>query len=312
MKSLKCFFLIISMPIFLVNAQESPKYSPYTLESTFQKLKSKYPFIEPIKPIVSIEIISKENIIYKEINDSKLKLDVYFPSDYKNKTFPTVLLIHGGGWLTGSKENQRIMAQNLALKGYVAITVSYRLGFEATYPAAINDIKDAIVWVKQHSKKYHINQSKIAVLGASAGAQLATLVGVTPNSGMFSLHPKVSNEIQAIINIDGIVSFIHPNAEEGTMASIWLGGSKESNFNKWKEASPLEYVNENSPPTIFINSSMDRFHAGRDEFVKILKHHKIYYEIHTLADAPHSFWLVQPWFNQALNYVVAFLDKIFK
>lgn len=312
MKFLKCFFLIISMPIFLVNAQESPKYSPYTLESTFQKLRSKYPFIEPIKPIVSIEIISKENIIYKEINDSKLKLDVYFPSDYKNKTFPTVLLIHGGGWLTGSKENQRIMAQNLALKGYVTITVSYRLGFEATYPAAINDIKDAIVWVKQHSKKYHINQSKIAVLGASAGAQLATLVGVTPNSGMFSLHPKVSNEIQAIINIDGIVSFIHPNAEEGTMASIWLGGSKESNFNKWKEASPLEYVNENSPPTIFINSSMDRFHAGRDEFVKILKHHKIYYEIHTLADAPHSFWLVQPWFNQALNYVVAFLDKIFK
>ncbi|MBG7610727.1 alpha/beta hydrolase, partial [Polaribacter sp. BAL334] len=186
-----------------------------------------------------------------EINDSKLKLDVYFPSDYKNKTFPAVLLIHGGGWLKGSKENQRIMAQNLALKGYVAIAVSYRLGFEATYPAAINDIKDAIVWVKQHSKKYHINQSKIAVLGASAGAQLATLVGVTPNSGMYSLHPKVSNEIQAIINIDGIVSFIHPNAEEGTMASIWLGGSKESNFNKWKEASPLEYVNENSPPTIF-------------------------------------------------------------
>ena len=312
MKFLKCFFLIISMPIFLVNAQESIKYTPYTLESTFQKLKSKYPFIEPIKTIVSRGIISKENIIYKEINDSKLKLDVYFPSDYNNKTFPAVLLIHGGGWLTGGKENQRIMAQNLALKGYVAITVSYRLGLKAKYPAAINDIKDAIVWVKKHSKKYHINQGKIAVLGASSGAQLATLVGVTPNSGMYSSHPKVSNEIQAIINIDGIVSFIHPNAEEGTMASIWLGGSKESNFNKWKEASPLEYVNKNSPPTIFLNSSMDRFHAGRDEFVKILKEHKIYYEIHTLADAPHSFWLVQPWFTQALNYVVPFLDKIFK
>lgn len=312
MKYFISLFLIYISLIFNINSQEKSIFPTYTIEATFQKLKSKYSFIEPIKPIFSREIISKENIIYKEINHSNLKLDIYFPSDNENKSFPTVVLIHGGGWLTGSKENQRIMAQNLALKGYVAITVSYRLGLEAKYPAAINDIKDAIVWVKQHSKKYHINQGKIAVLGASSGAQLATLVGVTPNSEMYSTHPIISNEIQAIINIDGIVSFIHPNAEEGTMASIWLGGSKESNFNKWKEASPLEYVNENSPPTIFINSSMDRFHAGRDEFVKILKHHKIYYEIHTLSDAPHSFWLVQPWFNQTFNYIIVFLDKIFK
>ena len=306
MKFLKCFILFIFMPIFLMKAQEIPKYPPYTLESTFTKLKSKYSFIEPLKPIVSDEINYNENIIYKVINDSKLKLDIYQPTTSKNKNFPAVLLIHGGGWLTGSKENLQIMAQNLALKGYVAITVSYRLGLEATYPAAINDIKDAIIWVKQHSKKYQINQNKIAILGTSAGAHLATLVGVTPNLKIFNSHPKISNNVQAIINIDGIVSFIHPKSEEGIMASTWLGGSKETNFKKWKEASPLEYVNKNSPPTMFINSSLERFHAGRDEFVQVLKHHGIYYEINTLFDSPHSFWLVQPWFNQTLNYVVIF------
>lgn len=312
MKYLRSLFLIFISLVFNINSQEKSTFPPYTIETTYQKLIKKYSFISPIKPIACDKIIGQENIVYKKTPQTKLKLDIYYPKDSKNKTFPAVLLIHGGGWLTGSKENQRIMAQQLALNGYVAIAVSYRLGFEAVYPAAINDLKDAIIWAKQKAQKYHINQEKMAVLGASSGAHLATLVGVTPNSKLFTTHSKISNEVQAIINIDGILSFIHPEAQEGTMASIWLNGSKETNFNIWKEASPLEYVNKNTPPTLFINSSFDRFHAGRDEFILVLETYKIFNKAITLVDSPHSFWLLNPWFHQTLDYSIQFLDTVFK
>ena len=95
------------------------------------------------------------------------------------------------------------------------------------------------------------------------------------------------------------------------VAGLWLGGLRDENFKNWKEASPLEYVGENTPPTLFINSSRPRFHAGRDDMVKILNENGIYSEIHTLEDAPHSFWLLEPWFQPTLDYTVSFLNKIF-
>lgn len=294
-------------------AQEKSSFPEYNIDIVYQKLRKEYPFISPIKSFKSKEIKSKENIVYKKAISSKLKLDVYAPKGDCKKTYPTVLLIHGGGWLLGSKENQRIMAQHLALNNYIGISVAYRLGFEAPYPAGVIDLKDAIRWIRKNAKKYQINPDKIAVLGASAGGQLATLIGVTPNSLIYGTDTSVSDEVQAIVNIDGIVSFIHPEASsEGKMAAIWLSGTKEENFKNWTEASPLEYVKAQTPPILFINSSKPRFHAGRDAMIKLLSKYNIYTEMQTIPDSPHSFWLVHPWFEITLNYTVAFLQKVFK
>lgn len=314
---LKTFLIFILVANFSFS-QKKEDYKTYTVESAFTSLKKQYQSITPIKPLDSKTITFKENITYKKTENSNLKLDAYLPKEKGKKTYPTVLLIHGGGWLTGSKENQRIMAQHLALKGYVAITASYRLGFEAVYPAGVIDLKDAVRWMRKHSKKYHINPNKIAVLGASAGAQLAGLLAVTPNSSLYKPNPKISDAVQAYINVDGIVSFIHPEAAaeskpgKTSMAGIWLGGEKEENFKKWKEASPLEYVGKNTPPTLFINSAQPRFHAGRDDMITILNEHNIYSEVRTIPDSPHSFWMANPWFETTLNYTINFLNKVFK
>lgn len=313
------FFILCFLITASVFSQEKEDYKPYTIENTYQKLKKSYPDITPISPLVSDKIKYKEDIVYKKTSTSNLKLDVYTPkTNNRKETFPAVLLIHGGGWLLGSKDNQRVMAQHLALNGYVGIPVAYRLGFEAKYPAGVNDLKDAIVWAKKHAKKYKINPDKIAVLGASAGAQLATLIGVTPNSPVYKTNSKVSNKVQAIVNIDGVTSFIHPEAAaeskpgKSSMAGKWLNGEKEENFKSWKEASPLEYVDEHTPPTLFINSSKPRFHAGRDDMMALLNTYNTYTEMHTMPDSPHSFWLVHPWFETTLSYSVSFLNKILK
>ncbi|WP_426478950.1 alpha/beta hydrolase [Chryseobacterium sp. CBSDS_008] len=277
-----------------------PNASPYTNEGTFEKLKKKYPFITPIDRPVPKNIRIDRDIEYTTINGTSLKADVYYPLDTSKKQ-AGIAMVHGGGWISGSKENEKYMAMELASKGFVVIAVGYRLADAAQYPAGIEDIETAIQWIRSHHKKYSLDKNKIAVWGESAGAQMATLVGV-----------KKKNNIKAIINIDGIVSFIHPEAEESTYAAYWLGGDRNTHLKTWTEASPLEYVDKNTPPTIFINSSQPRFHAGRDDMMKKLKAYYIPTEFHEIKDTPHSFWSAEPWFTETLNYAVDFLNKVLK
>ena len=312
--NLRPLFILIFIACFALDVQaQEHEIKPYTIQTTYEKLKKDYPFIMPVEPLKSDNIIAKENLVYKKIDKKEIKTDVYIPNNGDKRKYPAVLLIHGGGWLTGSKENERVMAQHLAMNGYTAVTASYRLGAEAQYPAAVLDLKDAVKWMRENAEDFQINKDKIAVLGASAGAQLATLLGVTPDSEIYKTENRnISDNLQAIINVDGIVSFVHPEAEEGWMAATWFGGSKAEKMDSWKEASPLEYVDAETPPTLFINSSYPRFHAGRDDMTEILSENDIYYEVHTLENSPHSFWLMHPWFERTLNLTVNFLDKVFK
>lgn len=313
MMNLSKILILLLLPIFGLNtyAQQKPEIRPYTIETTYQKLKKDYPFIKPIQPLKSDKIEARENLIYRKTETSELKADVYSPK--KGKHHPAVLLIHGGGWISGSKENQQIMGQHLAENGYVAVVANYRLSREAKFPAAVHDLKTSLSWMRKNASEFGINADKISVLGTSAGAQLATLVGVTSGNKKFTEDEYENlDKIQAIVNIDGIVSFIHPESEESEIAGLWLDGLQEENPQNWKDASPLEYVDENTPPILFINSAQSRFHAGRDDMLKILQKHQIYSEVHTIANSPHSFWLMQPWFEETLNYTVEFLDKIFK
>jgi len=277
-----------------------PNATPYTNEGTFESFKKKYPFVTPIDRPVPQNIGIDKDAEYKNINGISLKADVYYPLN-QDKKYPGIAMVHGGGWISGSKENEKFMAMELASKGYVVIAIGYRLADVAKFPAGVEDIETGIEWLKKNSKKYSLDRKKIAVLGESAGAQIATLVGV-----------KSKNKIQAIVNVDGIVSFIHPEAEESTYASYWLNGDRESNLKNWTAASPLEFVDKNTPPTLFINSSQPRFHAGRDDMMKKLKSYNIPTEFHEIKDTPHSFWSAEPWFTETLNLTLDFLDKVLK
>lgn len=279
---------------------QRPNATPYTNEATFEKFRKKYPFVTSIDRPVPQNISIDRNVEYAKINGLSLKADVYYPKDRSVK-YPGIAMVHGGGWISGSKENEKFMAMELASRGYVVMAVGYRLADAASYPAGVEDIETGITWLKENRRKYSLAKKKMAVLGESAGAQIATLVGV-----------RSGNEIQAIVNVDGIVSFIHPEAEESTYAAYWLGGDRTVNLKNWTEASPLEYVDKNTPPTLFINSSQPRFHAGRDDMMKKLKSFNTYTEAHEIKDTPHSFWSVEPWFTETLNVTVHFLDKVLK
>ncbi|OCB75902.1 esterase [Flavobacterium piscis] len=285
----------------------------YTVKSTYVKLIKKYPFIKIAEANKGVNDKQIENVIYYKDKNRALHLDAFFNTSIKNN--PGVIMIHGGGWRSGNKNQMRVLAQEITTKGYSCFAIEYRLSLEAKYPQAIYDVKNAIKFIKDNAKRFHVDPDKIAVLGCSSGGQMAALIGTTNEDLAFEdakYKSKSSSKVQAIIDIDGILAFKHPESEEGEMAAFWLNGSYEENPENWKQASALNHANKNTPPTLFINSSFDRFHAGRDDMIAILNQNKIYNEVKTIKNSPHSFWFFQPWFDETVEYTTQFLDRIFK
>ena len=285
----------------------------YTVKSTYVKLIKKYPFIKIAEANKGVNDKQIENVIYYKDKNRALHLDAFFNTDKKNN--PGLIMIHGGGWRSGNKNQMRVLAQEITTKGYSCFAIEYRLSLEAKYPQAIYDVKNAIKFIKDNAKRFHVDPDKIAVLGCSSGGQMAALIGTTNEDLAFEdakYKSKSSSKVQAIIDIDGILAFKHPESEEGEMAAFWLNGSYEENPENWKQASALSHVDKNTPPTLFINSSFDRFHAGRDDLIAILNQNKIYNEVKTIKNSPHSFWFFQPWFDETVEYTTQFLDRIFK
>lgn len=287
--------------------------SSYTIKSTYTKLIKKYPFIKIAQEAKNKNVAEISDVIYSQDKNRALHLDACFNTAKKRN--PAVIMIHGGGWRSGNKNQMKVMAQEIALKGYSCFAIEYRLSLEAKYPEGIYDVKNAIKFIKDNARKFHVDPNKIAVLGCSSGGQMAALIGTTNgNSAFDDVHnkSKSSSEVNAIINVDGILAFKHPESSEGEMAAFWLKGTFDENPENWKNASPLTHTGKRTPPILFINSSIPRFHAGRDDMIKILNLNNIYSEVQTIKDSPHSFWFFAPWLDETVLYTTQFLDKNFK
>ncbi len=294
----------------------------FTVYSAYIKAREQYPFISTVKPELPEGVVADDNIVYSKIGKRELHIDLFYPAEQKAQTYPGVILVHGGGWRSGDKSQSVPMAQRLAARGYVTAAVEYRLSTEALYPAAVYDLKAAIRWMRANAIKYKIDPEKIAALGCSAGGQLVALLGATNGLEKFEGpggHQNYSSDVQAVVDIDGILDFTKPesrlyddNPKKPSAAAYWFGGSYREKPELWKDASSLFYVNEKTAPIVFINSSLPRFHAGRDEMIEKLKALGIYYEVHTIPDTPHPFWLFHPWFEKTCELVVNFLDNVFK
>lgn len=292
----------------------------YTNFSAYQNTVKTHPEIRLVEEAPSKAVLEKRNIIYCERGARKLQLDAFVPAKKQKETRTAILIIHGGGWRSGNRTQHHPLAQRLASLGYVCFTPEYRLSTETLYPAAVHDLKAAVKWVRSQATTFGIDTGKIAVAGFSAGGELAAFLGSTNGISRFeddACNIPFSSRIQAVINLDGILSFIHPESGEGddsrstSAATYWFGFSKKENPQLWEDASSLTHAGAHTPPVLLINSSVNRMHAGRDDFRKILDKHGIYSEAHSFAGAPHSFPLFHPWFEPTVGYIDQFLKKVF-
>nr|WP_262908614.1 alpha/beta hydrolase [Hymenobacter translucens] len=299
----------------------APRDTSFTVHSAYVKAKKQFPAITIARPAVPANVRPRMNVTYCTLPGGReLKLDVFYPKARRKQRFPAVLVIHGGGWRSGDRSQHVPLAQQLAAKGYVAVTAEYRLSTEAKYPAAVQDLKTAIRWLRASSRKYPIDTTRVAVWGFSAGGQLASLIGTTNGDQLFDAggcYPTRSSSVQAIIDADGTLAFIHPESGEGddrkgpSAATYWLGASKTEKPELWHQAGALNRVSAQTPPILFINSGVDRMHAGRDDMIRQLTALGIYSEVQRFPEAPHPFVLFNPWFEPTLQYTLNFLSRIF-
>ncbi|WP_321288889.1 alpha/beta hydrolase [uncultured Sunxiuqinia sp.] len=328
MQSIVLFiFLCAASPLYsqIVTIDGIPKDTAYTPYSAWVKIKKDYPNVTRVYPDLPDGVKAENNIVYVTLPDTPygkrdLHMDVFRPG--KCEEYPALVMVFGGGWRTGSKEAQVPMAQKIAAQGYVTAAIEYRLSPEALYPAAVYDIKAAIRFLRANADKYGIDPNRIAITGSSAGGQLAALVGFTGNMEEFEGdlgNNEVSSNVQAIIDMDGILDFTTPSESLGdntpgkhSAGYYWFGATLKEARDKWVEASPMIYAGKDSPPILFINSTQPRFHAGRDSVISVLNTFDIYSEVHTIPNSVHSFWQVHPWFEETVDYMVSFLDRVFK
>jgi acetyl esterase/lipase len=291
----------------------------YSTRSDFANNLKKHPEIKVVADIPIKSVRERRNLIYCTLGKRELKIDAFTPKGKKN--VPAILIIHGGGWRSGDRTQHIPMAQYLAQRGFACFTVEYRLSTEALYPAAVYDLKAAVRWVRANASRFSVETSKVATIGFSAGGELAAFLGVTSGLTKFekgNCNTGASSSVQAVIDIDGTLSFVSPdswetqNVNKLNASAWWIGYPRTDTIALWTEASPLTYAARNKAPFLFLNSSIERMHAGRDAFAEIAQARGVAVEIKAFENSPHSFCLYEPWFLASVDRITTFLNGVFK
>ena len=208
------------------------------------------------------------DVVYKRVNGRDLRLDIYSPKSISHP-LPVVLWIFGNRWSRGSKNHPPPL--NRISHDYIVVSIDYRLSGEAPFPAAIEDCKAAIRWIRANAATYHFDPDHIGALGHSAGGHLAALLGTS--GGVAELegagdNSSFSSRVQAVCDMSGpsdILQFYEAvsNSNDG-MAPIakssierFLGGSVEQNRAKAIAASPTTYVSKDDAPFLIIHGEND-------------------------------------------------------
>jgi len=294
--------------------------SSFSVQSAYAQDKKNFPELSLADSAMPQDLQVFKNLNYTKTSAENLALDIFAPKTSLKKLAPAVLMVHGGGWRSGDRSHNYTLAKQLAARGFVTVSASYSLSTHALYPQAVYDLKNAVRWMRANAGKFGIDTARIAILGFSAGGQLAALVGTTDDAMIFGSNnafPGISAHVQAIVDIDGTLAFIHPESGEGndsksiSAATYWFGYPKTEKPELWQQAAPLNHVSKNTPPILFINSSVARMHAGRDDMIAKLNGFGVYSEVRTFPDAPHCFMFYNPWFAPTLDTVNAFLNRVF-
>ncbi len=235
--------------------------------------------------------VRSSTIVYAKPDGEALAMDVFQPLDGAGPR-PGVLVVHGGSWRRGDRTQPTPLNLKLAAAGYVVASIEYRLAPRWKYPAAQEDVHAALGYLKAHAPELGLDASRIALIGRSAGAQLAVLEA-------YSDHDP---------SIKGVVDFYGPmdlkrawekpsnprvlNSQEAL--GDYLGGSPEQKPEVYRTASPSNLIGKDTPPTLMI-------HGLKDDLVFPL-HSETMTRLLTEAGRPH-YYLPLPWATHCSDFI---------
>ena len=210
-------------------------------------------------PDVPANIEEIKDIEYKNVDGKSLQLDLYKPKNL-DEPAPLLVFIHGGGWRGGKRADYLVYLLAYAQKGYVTATVSYRLLKDAPYPASVEDVTDAVRWLFCNGDTYGYDPDRIALVGGSAGAHLAMLAAYGWEDGRVSpdsIDASQKLRVKAVVNIYGPVDLTTPYAQTQSLVTNFLAFSYLERPDLYREASPIQYVSRDAPPTMILHGTSD-------------------------------------------------------
>jgi len=237
-------------------------------------------------PMRHPEVERVRNIVYTRAGGIELKLDVYRRRD-RPTGCPTLMQIHGGAWILGSKNEQGIpLMLRLASAGWVAFSVDYRLSPSATFPEHLLDLKRALAWIRERGREYGADPDFLVVTGGSAGGHLASLVALTANDPEYQPgFEQVDTAVQGCVSFYGVYDFAdrHKVMRNTGLAQLLERRVMKKRLDEateaYEKASPISRITRDAPPFLVI-------HGNLDTLVPVEQARRFVEELHRRAAAP--------------------------
>ncbi len=255
------------------------------------------------------------HIQYGEADGVPLLLDMLCPSPLPSHHLPAVIYIFGGGWEGGHRSAGMYpwLSPLLATQGFLTVNISYRMSYQAVFPAQIHDAKAAVRWLRANAEHYHINPDRIGAWGFSSGGHLASLLGVTgdlPTLEGECGSPGYSSRVQAVVAAAAPSNFLHPGGQllnDGPSNEVirLFGGTVREHEEQMRLGSPISHVNADASPFFLI-------HGTRDEVVPFEQTEQMYEALKAVG-VEVTFLVTEwghdwdtGWYEVALQYLAFF------
>jgi acetyl esterase/lipase len=266
-----------------------------------------------------------EGQVFRAAGSHQAELDLYLPpapasAVTSSARRPVVLVVHGGSWIGGSitldRANPNSTAVRLAQHGVAAVAVDYRLARPGSpsWPAVLDDLREAVRWTRRHAGEFNLDPDRIAVLGQSAGAHLAALSATLPDEPG---PDGVSSRVAAVVSFYGpsdLVELMAARRLAHDPIRTFVGERAIGLVEKLREASPVNHVSRDDPPFLILHGSDDAW-VPLEQSVLLagaLKRAGVRHHLIVVAGARHGFGTLvhAPRDRDLLPEILAFLQTV--
>jgi acetyl esterase/lipase len=261
------------------------------------------------KPQVTV----REGVVFGRGGGSELLCDVFTPPA-RSAPAPGLLLVHGGGWRAGDRTQMRAYGIQLALRGFVCVSSSYRLVPQARWPAPIEDVNAAIRYLRGNAAELGVDREKIAAVGASAGAHLVLLAAGTPDVAEFQGvggTPGIDTRLQAVVGIFApTVIAARGQTPSGSVPGRVLLDDTDDEATA-RKASPIAHVTASFPPTLLLHGTADKVvpPSASMRMYEALAGAGVPVDLHMVAEQPHGYVVQRDYHRLSCDQINVFLRR---